>query len=308
MVNITTLVRRLLLLVSVLLPSKSGFSFTPTPHSHYSMKRTSGSVTRGPASRTVSTPTTTTPQQSTTVLFSSSFKKTNNNNRKKEESTILPGIGPEGCRLPSPSRMNTLPLPLQATIFASVFAVLAIGTYGLSFVCTDLSLQYEWFQTWRTTWPILGLVYAAAGITHFTVQEEYENIVPPIGTWGIWYLPGSAPFHVQWTGVAELVGGVGLVIGGAIDALFAPAYFASPNTILSNAGLLSDSAALLCLLTVAVTPANIYMMTHGAKLPKDGPELPLVGHAVRGIFQIILLALLYQMGQGTFDAWLVSAS
>jgi uncharacterized membrane protein len=223
-----------------------------------------------------------------------------------KEIAILPGIGSEGCLLPSPSRINTLPKSLQATIFASVFAVLALGTYGLSSLFTDLSLHYEWFQTWRLTWPILGLIYAAAGVTHFTVQEEYENIYPPIGTWGIWYLPGSATFHVQWTGVAELVGGVGLVIGGAIDA-FGPAYFDSPN-ILSNAGLLSDSAAMLCLLTVAVTPANIYMMTHGAKLPKDGPELPLAGHAVRGIFQIILLALLYQMGQGTFDAWLLSAS
>ena len=33
-------------------------------------------------------------------------------------------------------------------------------------------------------------------------------VYPPIGTWGLWYLPGSAEFHVKWTGVAEVTAGV----------------------------------------------------------------------------------------------------
>ena len=68
------------------------------------------------------------------------------------------------------------------------------------------------------------------------------------------------------------------------------------QTTLLKAGLL--------LLTAAVTPANIFMYTHGAKLPIDGPEVPIVGHAIRGAMQVVLFGLLYQMGQGTFDALL----
>lgn len=160
-------------------------------------------------------------------------------------------------------------------------------------------MSYEWVQTWRYTWPLLGVIYAAAGVTHFTLQDAYENIYPQKGSWGLWYLPGSSEFHVKWTGVAEIVGGLGLVIGGLIDA-FAPVYFDCPNVI-TNAGLLSDSAAGLLLLTIAVTPANIYMFTHGARLPVDGPEVPVVGHAIRGIMQVVLFGLLYEMGQGTFE-------
>ena len=60
----------------------------------------------------------------------------------------------------------------------------------------------------------------------------------------------------------------------------------------------------LLLLTAAVTPANIYMYTHGAKLPIEGPDVPIVGHAIRGVMQVVLFGLLYQMGQSTFDALL----
>jgi uncharacterized membrane protein len=144
------------------------------------------------------------------------------------------------------------------------------------------------------------LVYLVAGVTHFTVEEEYCNIYPPRGTWGLWYLPGSPNFHVQWTGVAEILGGVGLLVGGAMDA-WLPVYFSSPN-IVTAAGLASDSAAALFLLTLAVTPSNIYMYTHGARLPMDGPPIPISFHVVRGIFQVVLLAQLYQLGEGTFDA------
>lgn len=212
---------------------------------------------------------------------------------------VIQGVGEEGCRLPSPSGINTLPQPIQASIVLAIFAGLGALTIPFSSFLTDITNQYEWVQTWRYTWPLLGVIYAAAGVTHFTLQDAYENIYPQKGAWGIWYLPLSPSFHVKWTGVAEVLGGVGLVIGGLIDA-FAPVYFTSPN-LLTNAGIGSDSAAALLLLTIAVTPANIYMFTHGARLPVDGPEIPVAGHAIRGIMQVVLFGLLYQMGSGTFE-------
>jgi len=219
--------------------------------------------------------------------------------KKEVPITVIPGVGEEGCKVPSLSGINTLPTQTQSAVFFSIFLGLALGTIGLSSFLDDITLKYDWVQTWRYTWPLLGVIYAAAGVTHFTLEEEYSNIYPAKGSWGLWNLPGSAKFHVQWTGVAEVLGGLGLVIGGLYDA-FAPVYTEIPNVI-TKAGIGSDAAAGLLLLTLVVTPANIYMYTHGAKLPMDGPEIPVAGHAVRGVMQIVLLALLYQMGQGSFS-------
>jgi uncharacterized membrane protein len=129
------------------------------------------------------------------------------------------------------------------------------------------------------------------------------NIVPYQGAWGgLWRLPGTPSFHVGWTGVAELLGGLGLWVGAYYE-IFQPVFDQSPNVI-TNAGILSDSAACLLLLTVAVTPANIFMYTHGARLPMSGPPVGVEFHYVRFGFQIILLSLLLQMGGGSFDAFL----
>ena len=216
---------------------------------------------------------------------------------------VVEGVGVEGCKLPSPSKINTLPTWVQGKTFVSSFVALALGTQIFSGFLTDITTSYDWVQTWRYTWPLLGAVYVAAGISHFTpFKKEFCNIYPPRGTWGVWYLPGSPEFHVQWTGIAEIAGGLGLLAGVAIDA-FAPVYYSSPN-FLSQAGLESDSAAALFLLTLAVTPANIYMFTHGAKIDMDGPTLPVSFHAARGVLQVLLLSLLYEMGQGTFQEWL----
>lgn len=212
---------------------------------------------------------------------------------------LIQGVGDEGCNLPSPSGVNTLSKPIQASIFFGILAILGVLTVPFSSFLDDITMKYEWVQSWRYTWPLLGAIYAAAGVTHFTLQDAYENIYPQKGAWGIWYLPGSAEFHVKWTGVAEILGGVGLLIGGLLDA-FAPVYNTSPN-LLTSAGIGSDSAAALLLLTIAVTPANIYMFTHGARLPVDGPEVPVAGHVVRGLMQVVLFGLLYQMGAGTFE-------
>ena len=75
------------------------------------------------------------------------------------------------------------------------------------------------FESWQRSWPILGAFYMAAGIAHFTAQQSFEAIYPPQGTWGFWALPGSATFHVAWTGVAELAGGFGLCVGATLLGL-----------------------------------------------------------------------------------------
>ncbi|KAG7342414.1 hypothetical protein IV203_007507 [Nitzschia inconspicua] len=218
---------------------------------------------------------------------------------------VTPGIGEAGCKLPSPSGVNMMDGTTQSAIFVGILLALGVCTSAFSAVLTSLTTNFEWFQSFRYSWPLtLGLVFVAAGITHFTVSAEYKNIYPYRGAWGgLWKLPGSPDFHVAWTGVAELLGGLGLLVGGLIDWL-EPVYVSSPN-IVTTAGLESDCAAALYLLTWAVTPANIFMFTHGAKLPMEVErDIPVSFHAVRFVMQVVLLGFLYQMGEATFDALL----
>jgi uncharacterized membrane protein len=78
---------------------------------------------------------------------------------------------------------------------------------------------------------LTGLVFVAAGLLHFVVPGLYEKIMPP-------YLP----FHrglVYWSGVAEIVGGIGL--------------FPRRTRRAAGTGLIS--------LLAAVFPANVQMLS-----------------------------------------------
>ena len=138
---------------------------------------------------------------------------------------------------------------------------------------------------------LLGILFIGAGITHFTNAAAYEAIFPPLGTWGLWYLPGDADFHVKWTGAAEIAGGTGLLLGAILDALGV------------DLGGRSRPLRLLCasalfLLTLCVTPANIYMYTHGAMMeglgPDTGAPLPVEFHYLRLGMQVLILSILWK--------------
>ena len=219
---------------------------------------------------------------------------------KKNASNLLAmqGVGEEGCLLESPSKINTLPLISQSLIFTSIIGALFLGTDLLNDLFMKASTLDNnistYFNYWKESWPLLRVIYFAAGIAHFKINEDFENIYPQKGTWGFWYIPGSAQFHVAWTGIAEIIGGFGLSIGALSN------YFGI-NLPCMGASLSSDSALVLFLLTIAVTPANIYMFTHGARLPVNGPEVPLGGHLIRGMLHIVLLAFLLTMARPSID-------
>lgn len=182
----------------------------------------------------------------------------------RSDAIVEAGVGDLGCQLKSPSGINMLPLPIQALTFFGYFAALAIGTYFASSLLDQAKSSFPLVESSISTSSSLGLVYLLAGIAHFKLEDDFSNIMPAQGAWGLWYLPGSKQFHVYWTGVAEIVLGALLIVGYAASLLGYSSDLTNDLIPISSLGLL--------ILTLLVTPSNIYMLTHGAKLPKTDAQ------------------------------------
>lgn len=206
----------------------------------------------------------------------------------------------------SPSGIDELPQIAQAGVFFGVYISLALATIPATKTLEVVSKSVVGLEKWRinvidTSLPLLlGLLYLAAGIGHFTNSHAFQDIYPPIGTWGIWYLPGSAEFHVAWTGVVEILGGSGLLFSAA-GSIFA-ADEDDDESLAINL-IKPISALILFALTILVTPANIYMYTHGATMG-DMPPLDLSFHHLRFAIQVAFLSLLITLARDSFFfAW-----
>ena len=178
--------------------------------------------------------------------------------------------------------------------FIAICASLGMGTILMIQLLTVLEavLPAGWYAAWRDyTWPVpMGLLFAAAGVTHFELEETYTAFVPPRGTWGnLWQVPAPGSklllnmseeqYHCYWTGIAEIVLGVGMILS---------ALHAIPLTV-------DVPAMALFFLIIAVTPANIYMATHDIQPPKFPPVPYPEGHVVRGVMQCVLLSLFWKL-------------
>ena len=190
------------------------------------------------------------------------------------------------------ARVSALDERAQTACVLAVWAAILLGTYECCEVVgpATRALAPELAAWSARSWPLIGLTYIAAGAAHFAVHDGFTSMMPHKGAWGFWNLPGSASFHVNWTGVAEILGGFGVVLGSLPFGL-------TPD--FCESWLTPASAAGLFLLTIVVTPANTYMWTHNSPgpLPPNADEsmqvLPWQGHLARAALQVFLLTMLH---------------
>lgn len=146
----------------------------------------------------------------------------------------------------------------------------------------DAQQNLKWWCTLKQTWPFLGVLYALSGIfNHFVNVDEFLCIVPPNGTWGWWYMPVSEKIQLEATGYAEILGGLLLAV-----ASFLP--WAIP--------LRQQSALLLLVMTIGMTFANLYMLTHGVWAFDLEEPLPVAFHVIRCTVQGLWFSNLWYMG------------
>ncbi|KAG2451891.1 hypothetical protein HYH02_003666 [Chlamydomonas schloesseri] len=200
-------------------------------------------------------------------------------------------IGKNGKSVTVPlGAVQQLPESLQSLIFVSIFIALAVCTYlNVTLVGPALAAAAPAVHAWLL-WarvPLCSALFSAVGVAHFTAHEGIASMYPKPGAWGLWHLPGSASFHTNWTGVAEVAGALGLALGAAAIPALQALY---PQ-------LQAVSAAGLFLLTIAVSPANVYMFTHNAPGPV-GSVVPWPLHVLRFYMQVALLTAFWDMGRG----------
>ncbi|KAG2500613.1 hypothetical protein HYH03_001380 [Edaphochlamys debaryana] len=183
--------------------------------------------------------------------------------------------------------VQRLSKPLQAAFVAAVYGALGLGTWawcahvGPAIAAAAPGL-HAFFVGTRMAW--LGALFTVVGVAHFTAHDVIKSMYPKQGSWGFWSLPGSASFHTNWTGVAEVLGGGALLLAWAVPSLL-------PKL---PAGLLPLVNKCLFALTLAVTPANIYMCTHNAPGPSPA-LLPWPVHLWRLVMQVVLLSSFWDM-------------
>lgn len=164
------------------------------------------------------------------------------------------------------------------------------------------------FAPFYTVLPyVLSTAFIAAGIAHFAIEDTFTSFVPPKGSWGnLWQVPSPGSdqlgltyeqYHSYWSGIAEIIVGSWLVIATATtNGILTFGDAVGDATVSSSAiGATTIPAALMWVLTAAVTPANIYMYTHNPVVPRI-PALPYpLGHAARGLLQCALLAVFFKL-------------
>lgn len=184
----------------------------------------------------------------------------------------------------------------KVTTSLTLGAIVSGGTYLFTATFGDLLTRFELVQEWRYVWPIVGILYMADGACAL-LSPDGDGILR--GWWGLGGNNNRKSDRIAR--IVQVAGGLGTVIGGAYDA-FMPVWMTGPN-IVTSAGIGQDGAALLCVWTACYVFLNLKQQCT-SELIKRNDVFDIVASNLRHgplLSQIILLAQLYKLGEGSFD-------
>ena len=210
--------------------------------------------------------------------------------------------------------------PLDNLSSAVNLGLIGIATTGLVSSYNNLLIDYEWMQTWRYTWPLVGLFFVYEVYTSFAqdfnllpsasssssssiemnikgnnninqgnIEIENFNAMEDLARETI-SLQCDRPI---WFRLLAMIAGASLVIGGAADA-FLPVYVTGPNLI-TTAGLAPDAAAFLACFQAIVLIQRVWNSSMYGNRKENNINLTLCGA------HVLLLSQLLILGLGTFD-------
>lgn len=161
--------------------------------------------------------------------------------------------------------------------YVSKTIILGLGAISVAIAIGELLVQFEWLQSWRYFWPLVGCLFMADPIQSIASDAgERKSLLP--------FLLSNNPV-IQ---VVSFVGGAFLVIGGAYDA-FMPVWQTGPN-VFTIAGIGQDGAAML----LAASTISVL---------KDcwTPEASSSSKNTKMLLQILLLGELYKLSESSID-------
>lgn len=191
------------------------------------------------------------------------------------------------CPTAFPLFPNLSLLQQNAVVVASAIFI-AVSTWAL-LRFYDYMVGKKYWDMWLRLWPLLGIVpYVLVGVTgHFgEMGQRNACIVPPNGTWGWWWLPVSPGFMVIITGYGEIIGGLLLAVSGLL----------LPLSHVQEA-FCRLSSLFLFYMTVGMTFANCYTLTHGTFLYEIKEPMSGAVHLARYFVQAIWLSCLLYMAK-----------
>ena len=201
---------------------------------------------------------------------------------------------------------------------ATILAVLLID---------DITMRFETVQEWRYTWPSLGIVYVISGLSSIRRSEsdikkqqrnanssvvEYDADRGMLNTLGgnIRSLSAHVPIpNDPILGGLAALAGVGVLVGGYIDAFF-PVWYTSPDLLGTRAGVEADSAAILLIMTIYGVFSNIGRYAISSKnaeyasIMKDNENGNLSSIQFPSwAVAVILCSQLWEIASATFYSW-----
>ena len=135
---------------------------------------------------------------------------------------------------PYPTSTRAKPQDTSRLVDVSDICLVVASAFGLYELSNSLLIDSEIMQAWRYSWPMIGLVFSLEGIRALTSSEDAIGIE-------VTSLRGRS----SWVQTLAVFAGLGLVVGGAADALL-PVYVTGPNLLIA-AGLAPDCALILIL-------------------------------------------------------------